>query len=114
MKKIIIYSFLFISLGAGFSSCGKYEEGPNFTLLSKKARITNTWKFTSQTQNGIDVTPDPMLYSLTMTLKKDGAFDAESIIFVQFFSYSGSWAFSGDKEDLILTDPTGAQTSEIL
>ncbi len=114
MKKIIIYSFLFISLGAGFSSCGKYEEGPNFTLLSKKARITNTWKFTSQTQNGIDVTPDPMSYSLTMTLKKDGAFDAESIIFMQPYTYSGSWAFSGDKEDLILTEPTGAQTSEIL
>jgi glutamine cyclotransferase len=55
-----------------------------------------------------------MSYSLTMTLKKDGAFDAESIIFMQPFTYSGSWAFSDDNEDLILTDPTGAQTSEIL
>ena len=114
MKKIIIYSFLFISLGAGFSSCGKYEEGPNFTFLCKKAGITHTWKFTSQTTNGIDVTPDPMSYSLTMTLKKDVAFDAESIIFMQPFTYSGSWAFSDDNEDLILTDPTGSQTSEIL
>lgn len=105
---MIIYSFLFISLGAGFSSCGKYEEGPNFTLLSKKARITNTWKFTSWTQNGIELTPDPMFYSLTMTLKKDGTFDAESIMSTQPLTYSGSWAFSGDKEDLILTDPTGA------
>ena len=114
MKKIIIYSFLFISLGAGFSSCGKYEEGPNFTLLSKKARITNTWKFTSQTQNGIDVTPDPMSYSLTKTLKKDGTLDADLTIFSQPFTSSGSWAFSDDKEDLILTDPTGTQTYEIL
>ena len=114
MKKIIIYSFLFISLGAGFSSCEKYEEGPNFTFLSKKARITNTWKFTSQTTNGIDVTPDPMSYSLTMTLKKDGTFDADYTIFSQPFTSSGSWAFSDDKEDLILSDPTGVQISEIL
>lgn len=49
-----------------------------------------------------------------MTLKKDGTFDAESIMSTQPLTYSGSWAFSGDKEDLILTDPTGAQTYEIL
>ncbi len=116
--KILIQSFicffLLAFLGAGFSSCGKYEEGPNFTFLSKKARITNTWKFTAQTQNGIDVTPDPMSYSITMTLKKDGTLDADLTIFSQPFTYSGSWAFSDDNEDLILTDPTGSQTSEIL
>jgi hypothetical protein len=33
---------------------------------------------------------------------------------MQPFTYSGSWAFSDDNEDLILTDPTGSQTSEIL
>jgi hypothetical protein len=106
--------FLLAFLGAGFSSCGKYEEGPNFTFLSKKARITNTWKFTSQTINGIDVTPDLTLYSLTKTIKKDGTFDTEYTILSQPFTSSGSWAFSDDKKIIILIDPTGTETYEIL
>ena len=35
-------------------------------------------------------------------------------VVAQPFTYSGSWAFSDDNEDLILTDPTGTQTFEIL
>lgn len=33
------------SLGmiAFLSACGKYEEGPGFTLLTKKARLTGEW-----------------------------------------------------------------------
>ena len=59
MKNLIVYSFALSVVAVSISSCGKYEEGPKFTLLSKKARITNTWKFTKSENNGIDNTPDP-------------------------------------------------------
>ena len=31
----------------GISSCGKYEDGPGFSLLSKKARVAGDWKVKS-------------------------------------------------------------------
>ena len=114
MKKLIVYSFALSVVAVSISSCGKYEEGPKFTLLSKKARITNTWKFTKSENNGIDNTPDPAYYTLTLTLKEDGTAKAEHTIFGVPASDNGNWEFSSSKEELILSDPSGTQTLEIL
>ena len=114
MKKLIVYSFALSVVAVSISSCGKYEEGPKFTLLSKKARITNTWKFTKSENNGIDNTPDPAYYTLTLTLKEDGTAKAEYTIFGVPAIDNGNWEFSSSKEELILSDPSGSQTLEIL
>ncbi len=114
MKKLIVYFFALSVVAVSISSCGKYEEGPKFTLLSKKARITNTWKFTKSENNGIDNTPDPAYYTLTLTLKEDGTAKADYTIFGVPASDNGNWEFSSSKEELILSDPSGTQTLEIL
>lgn len=114
MKKITLFLFAAILVGASMSSCGKYEEGPKFTLQSKKARMTNTWKYTTEELNGVVNTPDPSMFTLTMTLKDDGTASAEFTIFGMPYSESGSWAFSDNKEELILTYPSGTENLEIL
>ena len=43
MKKLknLTYVTLAGATAVGVSSCGKYEDGPNFSLRSKKARVVN-------------------------------------------------------------------------
>ncbi len=79
MKKAL---FIF---GAGIlvlASCGRYEEGPGFTLRSKKSRLAGDWKVAEITVNGqttIDGEPTlPSGYSLDFTFEKDGNFTLSS------------------------------------
>ena len=114
MKKLAIYVFALSLTAAGISSCGKYEEGPGFSLMSKKARVTNTWKLTKVEVNGQDNTPSESSYSLTMTLKDDETLSATYTIFTLPYNVTGTWAFNSDKSDLILTDNSGTSTNEII
>lgn len=114
MKKLAIYVFALSLTAAGISSCGKYEEGPGFSLMSKKARVTNTWKLTKVEWNGQDNTPSESSYSLTMTLKDDETLSATYTILNIPYNVTGTWAFSSDKTNLILTDNSGTSTNEII
>ena len=98
----------------GLTSCGKYEEGPHFSLISKKARVTNTWKLTEVVLNGEVITPAASTYTLTMTLKDDETLTANYSLLGIPYNTTGTWAFSSDKADLILTDNSGTSTNEIL
>jgi hypothetical protein len=48
-------AFLFLT-ALLFSACRKYKEGPDFTLLSKKARLCGSWQVELVTKNGKDAT----------------------------------------------------------
>ena len=105
MKKTKIYLFLSIAviISLAITSCGKYEDGPGFSLLTKTARMTNKWELKSvngQTNTGGEVVWD---------LKKGGdvsfSFDGATV--------TGSWEFSSDKEDLILEADGDAATWKI-
>ncbi len=110
MKKLVYLSIGIFLL----ASCGKYEEGPGFSLLSKKNRVTNTWKLTKVEVNGQDQTPSASSYSLTMTLKDDETLTANYTIFTLPYSSTGTWAFNSDKSSLILTDNSGTSTNTIV
>lgn len=114
MKKLAIYVFALSLTAAGISSCGKYEEGPGFSLMSKKARVTNTWKLTKVEVNGQDNTPSESSYSFTMTLKDDETLSASQTIFSLPYNVTGTWAFSSDKANLILTANSETSTYEII
>ena len=114
MKKLAIYVFALSLTAAGISSCGKYEEGPGFSLMSKKARVTNTWKLTKVEVNGQDNTPSESSYSFTMTLKDDETVSASQTIFGLPYNVTGTWAFSSDKANLILTANSETSTNEII
>ncbi len=49
---LILAAFLFVAV----SGCGKYEDGPSFSFMPKKARLVNTWKIEKVYENEEDVT----------------------------------------------------------
>lgn len=92
-----------------FSGCSKYEEGSNFTLLTKKMRLTNKWKLTSNMVNGIETFDGSYTYILNM--EKDGSGYIEISTALGTERTDGTWELSSDKEDLILKDDEGNTTT---
>ena len=90
-------------MGAILISCGKYEEGPGFSLLPKKTRLQQQWKpvQTVDAQTGIinDLDDDGSY----MELIKGGAmtFTNPTIMAFGVDAVSGTWELSEDKTKLI-------------
>lgn len=106
MKNIVIASFLFIIV----VSCGKYPEGPGFSLASKKARITNNWSLSSQSTNGqVDNLNN---FTWQVNIKEDETYTSNASVFnVPLVNENGSWRFSDDKLNL-LTTPSGSANTD--
>ena len=96
----------------GVSSCGKYEDGPGFSLLSKKSRVVGDWEVKSI---GADVYGTD--YSVNMSFEKSGDLLVTSSYSYQgssqSYSYAGSWDFTSDKEQLSLIVDGSVQLFEI-
>ena len=95
MKKTKNYLFLSIAviISLAITSCGKYEDGPGFSLLTKTARMTNKWELKS-----VDGETIPAGETV-LDLKKDGSMSINEDGYI----IDGSWEFSSDKEDLRLS-----------
>ena len=96
-------------LAFNMQSCGKYDDGPGFSLRTKKARLVGDWevvRIDNQVfpQNG---------YSLEMEFEKDGDLKTTYSYGTYSYSYAGDWAFSSKKEDLLITIDGNAQIFEI-
>jgi hypothetical protein len=70
MKKII-YA-LSILTGLQFASCGKYEEGPAFSLRTKTARLAGEWTIEKLTVDGEDLTAFAAAFITNTEFTKDG------------------------------------------
>jgi hypothetical protein len=90
------------------SSCGKYEDGPKLSLLSKKTRVAGDWEVKSVGSQVLGAD-----YGLTMTFDKDGSMKYSYTYGTQSYSYAGSWDFSSDKENLVITLDGDIDTLEI-
>jgi hypothetical protein len=90
------------------SSCGKYEDGPKFSLLSKKTRVAGDWEVKSVGSQVLGAD-----YGLTMTFDKDGSMKWTYTYGSYSESYVGSWDFSSDKENLVITVDGDIDTLEI-
>ena len=95
MKNTKNYLFLSIAviISLAITSCGKYEDGPGFSLLSKTARMTNKWELKSVDGETIPAG------EIVLDLKKDGSMSINEDGYI----IDGSWEFSSDKEDLRLS-----------
>ena len=114
MKKFKNLTYLTLAgvTSIGISSCGKYEDGPGFSLLTKKARVAGDWEaksIGSQVMGGN--------YSINMTFEKSGSFYLTSSYYYGGYSgndsYGGSWDFVSDKEQLALNIDGDVQLFEI-
>ena len=81
-----------------FTSCGKYDDGPKFSLLTKKARLSRDWQvYEYEDSDGTTVSVSNS--SDYATFEKDGTYKAT----FDNVSYAGTWEFSSNKEDLLIT-----------
>ena len=90
------------------SSCNKYEEGPSFSLLSAKMRITGDWTATAMTVNNEDT--DMTNLVMTVSINNDGTFSSETVTTIVIGSLSssysssevGTWDFNSDKTSVLM------------
>lgn len=90
------------------SECKKYDDGPRISLLSKKSRLANAWKYEKVIdQSGHDV---PFATDYFIEFKKDG-----NVIETYGNNiYPGTWLFATNKEDIVLNVPADTRTVSIL
>jgi hypothetical protein len=109
IKNITYFTVAGASIIATSSSCGKYEDGPGFSLLSKKSRIVGDWEVKSLGSTILNTG-----YGIDMSFEKNG-----SMLFTYSYAgsgnetYAGSWDFASDKENLIITLDGEATVFEI-
>lgn len=113
MKKFIICALIAVSaMTVTITSCNKYPDGPKISLLTKKMRITGAWTIEKALLNGNDVTSSTIAWlgsSYVWTIAKDGTYTETGN-----FSDHGTWDFSSNKEDLIVTPSSGGSSTYVI
>jgi len=95
-------------------SCGKYEDGPDFTLRSKTARIAGSWALDKFIEDGVDLTSQVTAsgYSISFDFTKDGSYSEAEYVSGQLVgTNSGAWKLSLNKENLVVTLTNGTVTA---
>ncbi len=109
MKKILL---LFSASILVLASCKKYQEGPSFTLLGKKARLANTWALEAFYENDENKTSDAqsIFKDFTLVLDKNNMKYTKTFMAFGLLSYSetGAWNLSGDKMNVDFTPDQSA------
>ncbi len=107
MKTILKAILLFSFAAAVFTSCKKYPDGPGFTLLSRKARLANTWHMGSYKENNVDKTSDfnNIFQNAVFTMTKEGAYTLSyKFLGLSDYNESGTWRFT-DNDAYFETNP---------
>ena len=103
---LLIFCFFLIS------SCKKYEDGPSFSLNSKRTRLANKWKVETFFINGNDKTDfyRTLVLKETLEIFKSGTWQySETSNWTWAKPYdTGKWNFIDHKEDveMISDDPS--------
>ncbi len=107
MKNLCV--ILIIAIFA-LSSCGKYEDGPAFSLASKKSRLVNVWQLDRSFHNGVEIqlTADDKDDYIEYT--KDNKVKATWVTQGQSLTLEGTWEFDDKKENIITTFTIMGQT----
>ena len=109
MKKDINSKLLLVTAATsllGFTNCGKYEDGPSISLMSKTGRLTGEWEV--KEYDGDDL---PSGSEITFEFEKDGDFEVtQKYSYTNYYgqtysntnSYEGEWEWEKDKEEIEL------------
>ncbi len=103
------YTAAIAIMAFNMQSCKKYDDGPGFTLRSKKARLVGNWDIV---QIGAETFPQNG-YSIEFEFDKEGDFKYSYTYGTYSYTYAGTWDFSSDKEDLRLVIDGTVQTFAI-
>ncbi|MPM42046.1 hypothetical protein SDC9_88708 [bioreactor metagenome] len=103
MKSIIRFSFLLIIVSLLFTACGKYEDGPKFSLMPKSARLINDWVIDAKYVNGTEDTLTDYDKAVTYSVQKDGKLEFIYSLGIISLTGTGTWAFSDSKESVVFS-----------
>ncbi|MEM6767207.1 MAG: hypothetical protein AAF824_08275 [Bacteroidota bacterium] len=114
-KRLILPLLLLIAICLG--ACQKYEDGPLFSLRSKKERVANDWKAGLLSRNNFDELEEFSAYELDFS--KGGTFEwrVQPANDSTIQTLSGDWEFAKVKESIKLTyavDSLGADSIRLL
>ena len=98
MKTKVLFAAI-LGFALIISSCGKYEDGPGFSLRSKTARLTGIWTVTEMTFMGQTFTADDLEGSVKYEFLKDGTINAIG----SDTTYTGTWEWGDKKESIEVT-----------
>ncbi|MGZ3900983.1 MAG: hypothetical protein ACXVNM_14665 [Bacteroidia bacterium] len=111
MKTFQRILFVFALVAFIFTGCNKYQDGPKFSLLTKKARLTGDWKIDKVYFNGNDITDaykTAVGANFVLDIEKDGNYKVTGN-----FPDQGKWKFGEDKDDVYFTpNSTGIEDAE--
>jgi hypothetical protein len=107
IKKTIALSLFASICMVTIQSCKKYEDGPMISLLSRTARVANTWKVDNYKVNDTDFTS--LFAGYTETYTKDGIFSYEWGV----FGGTGKWEFQNKYKEIKISG-IDTQPSQIL
>ena len=115
MKKLFSLGLVaMLALTAVISSCSKYEEGSNFSLISAKGRVAGDWTLSSYTVNGTDYTSTQG--TMNVTIDKAGTYTGTATFVILGVpvvdNFNGTWMFNSDKTTISMTE-TGSTTAEV-
>ncbi len=112
-KNLILVLIAFMSVAVTMPSCNKYEDGPAFSLLTKKMRITGDWSLENYNSNGTDITSTVQVLwgaSCEWQIEKDNSYKLTGNI-----NDAGTWKLGADKDDITFTPTSGTvETYRIL
>lgn len=97
MKKQTMMVLMGLLLGV--AACGKYEEGPGFSLRSKTARVANEWRVAYAFDHVDKVEKTNSYTGETWVFTKDGAFMEKD---GGVTDKTGTWEFMKDNEEIAI------------
>jgi hypothetical protein len=100
-----LFAFIIPLVLVILTSCGKYEEGPEFTLLTKKQRLIGDWVLEEAMVDGQALNVEDYA-DYTLTFERDGT---AKITYGALFQ-KGTWEFVDDKKKLRTIDLSGQMT----
>ena len=113
MKNWILHLSAALILSAtfsGLSGCKKYPEGPSLSLSSRVARLENSWKISSVTMNGQDVTNLFSSINYTETYDKEGNYSFASAV----DNRSGKWEFQNNDLEIRRSSVSGQSSMDLI
>ena len=112
MKKLSIIVTLFMMASIVLTSCGKYEEGPGFSVLPKKSRVVNIWKVDKTiTKIGSSTTEHSGDANYSIEFKSDGTYETTWTTVAGSFTSKGKWNFDSKKENLEVQEDNSSTKS---
>jgi hypothetical protein len=105
MKRIASILFFAFAMLVSITSCRKYEEGPNVSFRTKKARITNNWKYESAQVDGVEVSLDPYYAKQKHYFYRDGKYIQTIIdpVTLEARNLQGNWVLYYNDRKIAIT-----------